>query len=153
MTSDNAEKTEALVVKSTKHVCDRSIVKMPQQMENTLAIDRIKENKDAEFSEEADDKASIKPASGVATFEQFLRKDEPESVYSDISEQGSIHLEPLTPSEMLEYEATEILQKGGISPSTKKAGHSSEQTDDIPLECSPSKKETNLSLKQASKES
>ncbi|XP_053319080.1 zinc finger protein 280D [Spea bombifrons] len=47
------------------------------------------------------------------SFEQFLRRrNEPESVNSDISEQSSVHLEPLTPSEVLEHEATEILQKG-----------------------------------------
>uniref|UniRef100_A0A8C5PBR5 C2H2-type domain-containing protein n=1 Tax=Leptobrachium leishanense TaxID=445787 RepID=A0A8C5PBR5_9ANUR len=46
------------------------------------------------------------------SFEQFLRRrDEPESVGSDISDQSSVHLEPLTPSEVLEHEATEILQK------------------------------------------
>ncbi|XP_062439432.1 zinc finger protein 280D isoform X2 [Rhea pennata] len=53
------------------------------------------------------------------SFEQFLRKrDEPESISSDISEQGSIHLEPLTPSEVLEHEATEILQKGNVDLNT-----------------------------------
>lgn len=64
------------------------------------------------------------------SFEQFLRRrDEPESASSDLSEQGSIHLEPLTPSEVLEHEATEILQKGGVASSSKKAGPVSEQTD------------------------
>ncbi|XP_069078515.1 zinc finger protein 280D isoform X1 [Pleurodeles waltl] len=146
LTNDHAEKSDAQVVKSPKHVCDQSIVKMPQHKENTLTVEQIKENKEAEFSEEAEDKTN-------ATFEQFLQKEKPESVCSDVSDQGSIHLEPLTPSEMLEYEATEILQKGGVSPSIKKAGHCSEQPDDIPLESSPSKTETTLSLKQASKAS
>ncbi|KAM9270926.1 zinc finger protein 280D isoform 3-T3 [Cariama cristata] len=79
------------------------------------------------------------------SFEQFLRKrDEPESVSSDISEQGSIHLEPLTPSEVLEHEATEILQKGSVAPSSKKAGQLSEQTDDTSKESSPNRVETTV---------
>ncbi|KAM8973411.1 zinc finger protein 280D [Pelodytes ibericus] len=55
------------------------------------------------------------------SFEQFLRqRNEPDSVSSDISEQSSVHLEPLTPSEVLEHEATEILQKGNTASSPKK---------------------------------
>ncbi|XP_072134552.1 zinc finger protein 280C-like isoform X1 [Mobula birostris] len=59
-------------------------------------------------------------------FEQFFRsKDEPEALGSDVSEQGSIQLEPLTPSEVLEHEATEILQKGGVVTATKRRGTTS----------------------------
>ncbi|NXJ75459.1 Z280D protein, partial [Trogon melanurus] len=77
------------------------------------------------------------------SFEQFLRRrDEPESVSSDISEQGSIHLEPLTPSEVLEHEATEILQKGNVAPSSKKAGQLPEQTDEASEESNPNRMET-----------
>uniref|UniRef100_A0A8V0ZV05 Zinc finger protein 280D n=1 Tax=Gallus gallus TaxID=9031 RepID=A0A8V0ZV05_CHICK len=79
------------------------------------------------------------------SFEQFLRKrNEPESVNSDMSEQGSIHLEPLTPSEVLEHEATEILQKGNIAPSSKQAEQLSEQTDKTSQEGSPSRMETTV---------
>ncbi|NWU28908.1 Z280D protein, partial [Dyaphorophyia castanea] len=79
------------------------------------------------------------------SFEQFLRKrDELESVSSDISEQGSIHLEPLTPSEVLEHEATEILQKGNVAPSSKKAGQLAEQTDETSRESNPSRMETTV---------
>lgn len=65
------------------------------------------------------------------SFEQFLRRrGEPDSAHSDASEQGSIHLEPLTPSEVLEHEATEILQqKGGVPASAKKTGLGSEPAD------------------------
>ncbi|NWV73259.1 Z280D protein, partial [Dasyornis broadbenti] len=78
------------------------------------------------------------------SFEQFLRKrDEPESVSSDISEQGSIHLEPLTPSEVLEHEATEILQKGNVAPSSNK-GQLAEQTDETSRESNPSRMETTV---------
>ncbi|NWU09642.1 Z280D protein, partial [Cephalopterus ornatus] len=79
------------------------------------------------------------------SFEQFFRKrDEPESVSSDISEQGSIHLEPLTPSEVLEHEATEILQKGNVTPSSKKAGQLTEQTDEVSKESNPNRMETTV---------
>ncbi|XP_075431881.1 zinc finger protein 280D isoform X4 [Ascaphus truei] len=70
------------------------------------------------------------PGEEDVSFEQFLRKrDEPESMSSDISEQGSVHLEPLTPSEVLEHEATEILQKGNVTSCSNK-GQTSEQADD-----------------------
>ncbi|KAM4036767.1 zinc finger protein 280D isoform 2-T4 [Anomaloglossus baeobatrachus] len=63
-----------------------------------------------------------------AEFEQYLTKQAPDSVGSDISEPSSIHLDPLTPSEVLEYEATEILQKGGIVASQK--NQSEEKAED-----------------------
>uniref|UniRef100_A0A2D4NBT7 Uncharacterized protein n=1 Tax=Micrurus spixii TaxID=129469 RepID=A0A2D4NBT7_9SAUR len=76
---------------------------------------------------------STLPASNEeeVSFEQFLRRrGEPDSAHSDASEQGSVHLEPLTPSEVLEHEATEILQqKGGVPASAKKTGLTSEPAD------------------------
>ncbi|XP_077119919.1 zinc finger protein 280D isoform X2 [Ranitomeya variabilis] len=63
-----------------------------------------------------------------AEFKQYLTKQAPDSVGSDISEPSSIHLDPLTPSEVLEYEATEILQKGAIVASQK--GGTGEQGED-----------------------
>ncbi|NXG13302.1 Z280D protein, partial [Grallaria varia] len=79
------------------------------------------------------------------SFEQFFRRrDDPESVGSDISEQGSIHLEPLTPSEVLEHEATEILQKGNVTPSSKTAGQLAEQTDETSRESTPNRMETTV---------
>ncbi|XP_069622041.1 zinc finger protein 280D isoform X2 [Ranitomeya imitator] len=63
-----------------------------------------------------------------AGFEQYLTKQAPDSVGSDISEPSSIHLDPLTPSEVLEYEATEILQKGAIVAPQK--GRTGEQGED-----------------------
>ncbi|KAE8617637.1 hypothetical protein XENTR_v10009148 [Xenopus tropicalis] len=64
------------------------------------------------------------------SFVQFLRRrDEPESICSDVSEQSSVHLEPLTPSEVLEHEATEILQKG-TATACHQIGAPCEQTDD-----------------------
>ncbi|NWI89700.1 Z280D protein, partial [Pitta sordida] len=88
------------------------------------------------------------------SFEQFFRKrDEPESVSSDISEQGSIHLEPLTPSEVLEHEATEILQKGNVTPSSKKAGQLGEQTDESSKESNPSRMETTVNERDESETS
>lgn len=69
----------------------------------------------------------------------FLRKrDEPDCVGCDVSEQGSVHLEPLTPSEALEYEATEILQKGSSDLSAQTDHEVSDQADDGPGESNPS---------------
>ncbi|KAM4676540.1 zinc finger protein 280D isoform 2-T2 [Discoglossus pictus] len=84
----------------------------------TLSI-RMEDYKDINLTEEED-----------LSFEQFLRRrDEKGSMSSDISEQSSVHLEPLTPSEVLEHEATEILQKGGVAASSKK-GPNDEQSED-----------------------
>ncbi|XP_063782215.1 zinc finger protein 280D isoform X2 [Pseudophryne corroboree] len=69
-----------------------------------------------------------KLASDAVGFEQFLRKEAPDSVSSDISEPSSVHLDPLTPSEVLEHEATEILQKGTTIDSQK--GSNEEETED-----------------------
>ncbi|KAL4613361.1 zinc finger protein 280D [Arapaima gigas] len=65
---------------------------------------------------------SAVPGEGVP-FEEFLRKaDKSESTDVNGGKQGSIHLEPLTPSKVLEHEATEILQKGSSSPSESNGG-------------------------------
>ncbi|XP_053573487.1 zinc finger protein 280D isoform X2 [Bombina bombina] len=64
--------------------------------------------------------------------EQFLRRqDEPESMSSDVSEESSVHLEPLTPSEVLEHEATEILQKGGVASSPERGPKNEKSEEDI----------------------
>ncbi|XP_066448651.1 zinc finger protein 280D [Eleutherodactylus coqui] len=61
-------------------------------------------------------------------FEQYLWKQAPDSVSSDISEPSSIHLDPLTPSEVLEHETTETLQKEAIVASQK--GRKEEKAED-----------------------
>ncbi|XP_075064146.1 zinc finger protein 280D isoform X2 [Mixophyes fleayi] len=72
-----------------------------------------------------------KLASDDVGFEQFLRKEAPASVSSDVSEPSSVHLDPLTPSEVLEHEATEILQKGTTVASQKGSnGEKAEDTKD-----------------------
>ncbi|XP_078386460.1 zinc finger protein 280D-like isoform X2 [Cetorhinus maximus] len=88
---------------------------------------------DANVEQDKDHKEDV-------SFEKFFRsKDEPEAVGSDVSEQGSIQLEPLTPSEVLEHEATEILQKGSVVTSTKKKGATvSEFVEESTKETSPS---------------
>ncbi|XP_069767370.1 zinc finger protein 280D-like isoform X2 [Narcine bancroftii] len=78
-----------------------------------------------EKSDESNEERGKDPKEDVC-FEQFFRsKDDPEAVASDVSEQGSIQLEPLTPSEVLEHEATEILQKGSVATATKRKGTTS----------------------------
>ncbi|KAL7980286.1 hypothetical protein Chor_014615 [Crotalus horridus] len=88
------------------------------------------------------------------SFEQFLRRrGEPDSAHSDASEQGSIHLEPLTPSEVLEHEATEILQqKGGVPASAKKTGLGSEPADLPSGGGSPSHEDLSSNQEEASNE-
>ncbi|XP_015666509.1 zinc finger protein 280D [Protobothrops mucrosquamatus] len=88
------------------------------------------------------------------SFEQFLRRrGEPDSAHSDASEQGSIHLEPLTPSEVLEHEATEILQqKGGVPASAKKTGLGSEPADLPSGGGSPSHEDLTSNQEEASNE-
>eukprot|EP00062_Callorhinchus_milii_P002314 gi/632938378/ref/XP_007904734.1/ PREDICTED: zinc finger protein 280D isoform X3 [Callorhinchus milii] len=90
------------------------------------------DSKDENVGQDKDPKEDV-------SFEQFFRsKDEPEAIGSDVSEQGSIQLEPLTPSEVLEHEATEILQKGGVVISTKKKGSAaSEYVDENAKDASP----------------
>ncbi|KAG9352199.1 hypothetical protein JZ751_020612 [Albula glossodonta] len=73
-------------------------------------------------------------------FEEFLRKaSKPESAGSDASEQGNILLEPLTPSKVLEHEATEILQKTNSPAPESKAGALSDSTDETSRPSSPDK--------------
>ncbi|XP_063170565.1 zinc finger protein 280D isoform X1 [Candoia aspera] len=85
------------------------------------------------------------------SFEQFLRRrGEPDSAHSDASEQGSVHLEPLTPSEVLEHEATEILQKGGVPASAKKARLGFEPADTPSGGSSPSREDSSVSQEEES---
>ncbi|XP_025901531.1 zinc finger protein 280D isoform X2 [Nothoprocta perdicaria] len=135
-----------LVEEKQKCIHGESELKTCQSSDNIASNDQTKVRSLDETSFSALKARDLKLALGEdVSFEQFLRKrDEPESVSSDISEQGSIHLEPLTPSEVLEHEATEILQKGKVAPSSKKAGLLSEQTDETSKESSPSRMETTV---------
>uniref|UniRef100_A0A6I8NF77 Zinc finger protein 280D n=1 Tax=Ornithorhynchus anatinus TaxID=9258 RepID=A0A6I8NF77_ORNAN len=115
--------------------CGESELQTYQSGETTNPNDPTKESSFGEARPSGRNTKELKLTMSDVSFEQFLRKgDEPDSLSSDISEQGSILLEPLTPSEVLEHEATEILQKGALA---KKAGLVAEQTDDIPRGGSP----------------
>uniref|UniRef100_A0A8C8S1A8 C2H2-type domain-containing protein n=1 Tax=Pelusios castaneus TaxID=367368 RepID=A0A8C8S1A8_9SAUR len=142
--SDNSDRV--IEEKQKKLICNETELKICQSSENAILNDQTKEGSLDETRLAALDTKDLKLTLGEeVSFEQFLRKrDEPESVSSDISEQGSIHLEPLTPSEVLEHETTEILQKGNVAPSSKKAELVSEQIDDIPKGSSPSRVETTV---------
>ncbi|XP_058702912.1 zinc finger protein 280D isoform X2 [Poecile atricapillus] len=132
-----------LVDEKQKCIHDESKMKMCQSSDDVVLKEQIKVRTLDETALSAKNVRDLKLTLGEdVSFEQFLRKrDEPESVSSDISEQGSIHLEPLTPSEVLEHEATEILQKGNVAPSSKKAGQVAEQTDETSRESNPSRME------------
>ncbi|NWS16288.1 Z280D protein, partial [Pachyramphus minor] len=129
-----------------KGIHDESELKRCQSSGDVLSDEQTKVQSLDETALSAMNVRDLKLTLGEdVSFEQFFRKrDEPESVSSDISEQGSIHLEPLTPSEVLEHEATEILQKGNVTPSSKKAGQLTEQADEVSKESNPNRMETTV---------
>ncbi|NXA22598.1 Z280D protein, partial [Ibidorhyncha struthersii] len=142
----DSDNNKQLVDEKQKCINDESELKNCQSSDTVILNEQTKVHSLDETTLSAMNARDLKLTLGEdVSFEQFLRKrDEPESVSSDISEQGSIHLEPLTPSEVLEHEATEILQKGNVAPSSKKAGQLSEQTDETSKESSPKRMETTV---------
>ncbi|XP_036590183.1 zinc finger protein 280D isoform X2 [Trichosurus vulpecula] len=141
--SDHSD-VEEVMEEQQKNTDSKAELKVCQSSENVILNDQTNSSNESKPSRNT---KNLKLTSDDVSFEQFLRKrDEPESISSDVSEQGSIHLEPLTPSEVLEHEATEILQKGSIEPPAKEAGVVSEQTDDISRGNSPSTTETTVNL-------
>ncbi|NXE46139.1 Z280D protein, partial [Casuarius casuarius] len=142
----DSDNNKQLVEEKQKCIHDESELKTCQSSDNIVLNDKTKVHSLDETALSSLKARDLKLTLGEdVSFEQFLRKrDEPESVSSDISEQGSIHLEPLTPSEVLEHEATEILQKGKVAPSSKKTGLLSEQTDETSKESSPSRMEATV---------
>ncbi|NXD06272.1 Z280D protein, partial [Nothocercus nigrocapillus] len=142
----DSDNNKQLVEEKQKCIHDESELKTCQSSDSIVSNDQTKVRSLDETSLSVLKARDLKLTLGEdVSFEQFLRKrDEPESISSDISEQGSIHLEPLTPSEVLEHEATEILQKGKVASSSKKTGLLSEQTDETSEESSPSRMETTV---------
>ncbi|XP_040348716.1 zinc finger protein 280D isoform X3 [Herpailurus yagouaroundi] len=133
--------------KQIEHVCQKMELKMCQSSGNIISCDQNEDSNSSEAKFSSKNVKDLRLTSGDVSIDQFLRKrDEPESISSDVSEQGSIHLEPLTPSEVLEYEATEILQKGSGDPSAKTDDVVSDQTGSVPGENSPSTTETTVDL-------
>uniref|UniRef100_A0A9L0ITV8 Uncharacterized protein n=4 Tax=Equus asinus TaxID=9793 RepID=A0A9L0ITV8_EQUAS len=133
--------------KPIEHICQERELKICQGSENIISRDQVEDHNSSEARFSSKNFKDLRLTSDDVSIDQFLRKrDEPESVSSDVSEQGSIHLEPLTPSEVLEYEATEILQKGSGDPSAKTDEVVSDQTDDVLGESSPSTTETTVDL-------
>ncbi|XP_038177670.1 zinc finger protein 280D isoform X1 [Arvicola amphibius] len=142
--TDNTEKEE-----QTQNTCEDMEPKAHQSSENTDSCDQSEEHDSpaAEFSSES--AQDLQLMSGDVGIDQFLRqRDEPETVSSDASEQGSVRLEPLTPSEVLEYEATEILHKGDGS-SANISDAMSDQTGGSP---GGSRAETAVDLADGKKE-
>ncbi|XP_027424751.1 zinc finger protein 280D isoform X3 [Zalophus californianus] len=133
--------------KQIEHICQKTELKMCQSSGNLISCDQIEDSNSSEAGFSSKNIKDLQLTSGDVSIDQFLRKrDEPESVSSDVSEQGSVHLEPLTPSEVLEYEATEILQKGSGDPSAKTDDLVSDQIDSVPGENSRSATETTVDL-------
>ncbi|XP_048812450.1 zinc finger protein 280D isoform X3 [Lagopus muta] len=142
----DSDHNKQLVGEKQKCIHGESELKASQRSDDVVLTDQTKVQNLDKITLSAMNAKDLKLTLGEdVSFEQFLRKrNEPESVSSDMSEQGSIHLEPLTPSEVLEHEATEILQKGNVAPSSKQAEQLSEQTDKTSQEGSPSRMETTV---------
>ncbi|XP_039086567.1 zinc finger protein 280D isoform X2 [Hyaena hyaena] len=133
--------------KQIQHIYQKMELKTCQSSGNIMSCDQNEDSNSSQARFSSKNIKNLRLTSGDVSIDQFLRKrDEPESVSSDVSEQGSIHLEPLTPSEVLEYEATEILQKGNGDPSAMTDEVVSDQTDSVPGENSPSTTETTVDL-------
>ncbi|XP_036909855.1 zinc finger protein 280D isoform X4 [Sturnira hondurensis] len=133
--------------KQIEHICQETELKMCESSENIISCGEIKDQNSSEARFSSKNIKDLRLTSGDVSIDQFLRKrDQPESASSDVSEQGSVHLEPLTPSEVLEYEATEILQKGSGDPSAEPDEVVSDQADDVPGVNSPSTTETTVDL-------
>ncbi|XP_012584207.1 PREDICTED: zinc finger protein 280D isoform X2 [Condylura cristata] len=133
--------------KQIEYICRGMELKKCQSSENASSCDHITDHNYSEASFSLKNSKDLRLMPTDVSIDQFLRKrDEPESGSSDISEQGSVHLEPLTPSEVLEYEATEILQKGSGEPSAKTDEVVSDPTDDVLEENNPSITETTIDV-------
>ncbi|XP_062061966.1 zinc finger protein 280D isoform X2 [Lepus europaeus] len=132
--------------KQVQRVCQETELKKCKDTENTVSCGQMEDLSSSKAKCSSKNIKDLRLTSGDVSIDQFLRKrDEPKSVSSDVSEQGSVHLEPLTPSEVLEFEATEILQKGNGDPSANTDEIVSE-TDDIPGGNSPGMTETTVDL-------
>ncbi|XP_004628933.1 zinc finger protein 280D isoform X2 [Octodon degus] len=141
--SSNISASKGEKEKEIQQVGQEMQLKMGQCSENTASCDQVEDHNSSEAKFSSKNVKDLPLMSRDVSIDQFLRKrDEPDCVSSDVSEQGSVHLEPLTPSEVLEYEATEILQKGSSDLPAKTDKVVSDQTDDAPGESSPSTTET-----------
>ncbi|XP_028679663.1 zinc finger protein 280C isoform X3 [Erpetoichthys calabaricus] len=135
---DKLKNKDSFTAKEVPETTETDNGEKPASCENSSKPDETEESesenkleKPSAAEKEEDDVDQKEDAEEAVPFEQFLRKvDEPQSVSSDVSEQGSVHLEPLTPSEVLEHEATEILQKGNPGSSEMKTTPVYEKEDD-----------------------
>lgn len=139
--TDTMEKEE-----KTHHACQEMELKVDQSSESTNPCDQSKEHNPTEAELSSETRQDLQLTSGDVGIDQFLRQgDEPKSVNSDASDPGSVRLEPLTPSEVLEYEATEILHDGD-DPSANTSDTVSDQTGGSPGGSNPCRAETAVDL-------
>lgn len=137
--TDNMEKEER-----THHTCQEMELKRDQSSEST--DDQSKEHSptEAELSSEISQDLQLTPE-GVGLGQCLRQGEEPESVNSDASEQDSVRLEPLTPSEVLEFEATEV-RHSGEDPSASTSDAVSGGTGGSPGGSSPRRAESAADL-------
>lgn len=134
--TDNMEKEE-----QTHHTCQEMELKVDQSSESTDPHDESTEHNptEAELSSEISQDLQLTPE-GVGLGQCLRQGEEPESVNSDASEQDSVRLEPLTPSEVLEFEATEV-RHSGEDPSASTSDAVSGETGGSPGGSSPRRAE------------
>lgn len=109
----DTDRNDNIVLTEEKGPCKEPIPEIDEPSDNEAAITDVYEVMSSPM--EAEDQHDLNPDDNSIGFEQFLRKDAVDSVSSDVSEPSSLHLDPLTPSEVLEHETTEILQKGAVN--------------------------------------
>lgn len=147
--TDNMEKEEQThhtcqEEEQTHHTCQEMELKRDQSSEST--DDQSKEHSptEAELSSEISQDLQLTPE-GVGLGQCLRQGEEPESVNSDASEQDSVRLEPLTPSEVLEFEATEV-HHSGEDPSASTSDAVSGGTGGSPGGSSPRRAESAADL-------
>lgn len=121
------ESSDNVVLTEEKGSSKDAIPEIDEPSDNEAAIAEVYEVMSSPLEDE--DHQDLNPANDGIGFEQFLRKNAADSVSSDVSEPNSLHLDPLTPSEVLEHEATEILQKGTVNVCIQ-SGSNGEKAED-----------------------
>ncbi|KAM5170242.1 zinc finger protein 280D isoform 2-T2 [Mantella aurantiaca] len=121
------ERSDNVVLTEENGSSKDAIPEIDEPSDNEAAISDVYEVISSPLEDE--DYQDLNPANDGIGFEQFLRKNATDSLSSDVSEPSSLHLDPLTPSEVLEHEATEILQKGTVNVCTQ-TGSNGEKAED-----------------------
>lgn len=99
-----------------QHIGQEMELKTGHSSENTISCDEIEDYNSGKAKLSSKNTKDLLLRSSDVSTEQLLRKrDESNPVSSDISKQGSVHLEPLTPSsEFLNMKAQRFFRKVAV---------------------------------------